>query len=247
MLEADDTVVAFNPAQDGASLTTQLVRRIESDLLASNLTPGARLKIASLKERYRCGATPIREALSRLSAGSLVEKLDNRGFRAAALSRVEFEEVLQARKWLEERALREAIARGGQAWEEGIILAHYRLRTTRRYIDEARTIQNPEWEETHKRFHMALIAACGSSILLEYCSDLYDRNTRYRVAAAQKKANRRDLKGEHDALKDLTISRQADAAVQALMDHYSRTGIYSIPSSSRADSSLDDYPTPQGR
>jgi DNA-binding GntR family transcriptional regulator len=201
-----------------------MVRRLEDDLLSGRLNPGERLRIASLKKRYKCGATPIREALSRLSAQSLVEKLENRGFRAAPLSKNEFDEVLRARNWLEDRALRESIARGDDAWEEEIVLAHFRLRATQRFSDDAKTIQNLAWEAVHKRFHMALIGACGSSILLGFCSDLYDRNTRYRNAAAQSSSRYRNLEAEHDRLKDLVISRQADAAVETLLEHYSQTG-----------------------
>jgi GntR family transcriptional regulator, carbon starvation induced regulator len=217
-----------DPRDEDGSLTSRILRLLEADLLSGELPSGEKLKIATLKQRYNCGASPIREALSHLAAQSLVVRLENRGFLSAPLTREEFDEILCARIWLEERALKESIARGDRDWEDAIVLAHHRLRQTGRYLDAERSRVNPDWEAVHKRFHMALIAACGSTILLGFCSDLYDRNTRYRNASGRASANARDIGTEHDSLKEMTLARDYEGAIAVLREHYRRTGWFSL-------------------
>jgi DNA-binding GntR family transcriptional regulator len=215
-------------AVPGQSLTSVVLNRLRSDLIAGVLPPGQRLKIEDLKQRYQTGATPLREALSQLSADHLVQRLDNRGFRAAPLSREEFAELLTTRCWLEEKALRESMARGTGAWEEAVLVAHHRMSRIPRSRDAGRYIFNPDWEEAHKAFHLSLLAACGSSILVRFCSHLYDQSTRYRNAAASIGEGRRNLAAEHAELCNLVISRDADQAVDCLIRHYRKTGELSL-------------------
>ena len=59
---------------------------VEADIVSGALTPGARLGIAETAARYGVGATPLREALSRLAARGLVDAIGKRGFRVKAVS-----------------------------------------------------------------------------------------------------------------------------------------------------------------
>ena len=66
---------------------------------------------------------------------------------------------------------------------------------------------------------------------MRFCSQIYDRSTRYRHAAAQLGKSRRNVALEHDEIKDLVIQRKADAAVASLNEHYKKTGDYSLHAS----------------
>ena len=208
------------------SLTSRIYAQLRADILAGRLEPGRKLKIEDLRSSYGIGASPIREALSHLASDHLVERLDQRGFRVANVSGEEFDELLKTRCWLEERALRESIAHGGSDWEERIVLAAYRLSCVPRSKSADQFIANSEWEILHKAFHMALISACGSAILLRFCDQLYDQNIRYRVLSGLSAYPERDIKVEHEAIKDAALARNADLAVERLLAHYSRTGGY---------------------
>ena len=154
----------------------------------------------------------IGEALSLLTSDQLVQRIDQRGFRVAQVSEAEFQELLRTRAWLEERALRESIAHGDTAWEEDVVLAHYHLSRTPRSVDGE---PNADWESCHRNFHRALIAACGSSILLRFCDQLYDQNVRYRQLSGSKAYPKRDIAEEHNAICDSVLARDADRQMEA--------------------------------
>lgn len=207
-----------------SSITSQAYSRLRSDIMSGALTPGKKLKIEELRVRYDFGSSPIREALSMLTSDLFVERIDQRGFRVADVSEQEFDELLRTRRWLEETALRESIAHGDNRWEEQVVLSAYRLSRVPRSQANDQFVANEEWEIRHKHFHIALLAACPSSIMLKFCDQLYDQNVRYRHLSGSKAYPSRDINAEHNAITDAVLERNADLAVELLMSHYSTTG-----------------------
>ncbi|MCY6381985.1 GntR family transcriptional regulator [Hoeflea prorocentri] len=207
----------------GASITAQLFDRIRDDILNGVLQPGLKLKIETLRESYEVGASPVREALSMLTAEGLVQRLDQRGFRVSEISVSAFEELLRTRCWLEERALRESIASRSAAWDEGVLLAHHRLTRTPR-SQSGSDKASPQWEKAHKLFHMSLLSSCGSGFLIGFCEQLYDLNIRYRNIAGAIAYPSRNVAAEHQAICEAAIAHEADEAVKLLVDHYTSTG-----------------------
>jgi DNA-binding GntR family transcriptional regulator len=218
----NDESTSERPAGNGStSITSRTYARLRRDILAGVLAPGAKLKIEELRRTLGTGASPIREALSLLTSDQLVQRIDQRGFRVARISDSEFQELLLTRAWLEERALRESIARGDTAWEESIVLAHYHLSRMPRSVDGE---PNADWESCHRAFHRTLIVACGSSILLRFCDQLYDQNVRYRYLAGRSAYPERDINREHEELMQAVLERDSDLAVERLLAHYRLTG-----------------------
>ncbi len=208
------------PAQSNQSSTQRIYLTLRNEIITGRLSPGERLKVETLKENYGAGASPIREALSLLTSDQLVERLDQRGFRVAETSRHQFQEILNLRCTLEDMALRRSIEIGGQDWEENLVIVyHYLSRTDRANVEL--------FEERHKKYHMALLEACDSPILLRFCSQLYDLNVRYRfLAGTAKSYSQRDVEAEHQAILDAAINRDVDEASRQLMDHYRSTGAF---------------------
>ena len=223
-----DQKVEIAPSNDGSSLslTSRIYHRIRSDIIVGALEPGLKLKIEELRQTYGTGASPVREALSLLTSDRLVERIDQRGFRVAHVSAGAFNELLKTRCWLEERALRESIAHGGKDWEEGVVLAHYRLSRTPRSTTSKTFVANADWEELHRLFHRALISACGSSTLMRFCEQLYDENIRYRNLAGPSAYPKRDVNKEHEDIVTAALDRDADLAVARLTAHYQETGAF---------------------
>ena len=205
------------------SIGISLVDKIRADILTARLRPGTKLTVKTLGDLHACGATPVREALTQLASDGLVLRIDRRGFFVAGLSRAEFEDILFNRCFLEGEALRRSIQRGGTDWEEAVLIAHHRLLAAARDASEPGA-PNPGWEQAHKGFHMALLSACASPILLAHCDKLHELNNRYRIFARRAQGPARPVGDEHLHLRDLALTRQADAAVAALADHYRRTG-----------------------
>ena len=211
------------------SITSRAYARLRTDIIDGVLKPGRKLKIDELRKMYDVGTSPIREALSLLTSDNFVERIDQRGFRVAAISEEEFDDLLKTRCWLEERALRESIIHGDAEWEEAVVLAAYHLSRLPRSEASDHFVHNPEWERRHKHFHMTLISACGSTILREICDQLYDQNIRYRKLSGPQAYPGRDVNAEHEAIKQATLDRNADEAVGLLLAHYQRTGAFLSP------------------
>ena len=116
-------------------------------------------------------------------------------------------------------------------WEEGVLLACHRLaRTPRTVSGSAATTEaspgarNPNWEDAHRAFHAALIAGCRSKWLIGYCDQLFDAAERYRYisrGAIRQRASANE--GEHGAIMQAVIDRDADRAVELLNGHFTRT------------------------
>lgn len=203
------------------SRTSDLFERIRQDIICGHHEPGKKLKIEALREHYSSGATPVREALSLLAADGLVAREHQRGFRVAGVSTSEFEELLAIRCFIEGRALSLAIERGGEEWEDEIVIARHRLhgRTSWQAAGE-----ESDWEHHHKKFHMALISACGSRTLLRLSDQLYDQNSRYRHTARLKGGARPAIYKEHDRIAEAVLARNSELAVRLLEAHYRTTG-----------------------
>ena len=206
------------------SMTSQAYTRLRQDIIAGILRPGQKLKIEELRLQYNFGTSPIREALSLLTSDRFVERIDQRGFKVSDVSADEFDELLKTRCWIEEKALRESILHGDSSWEEQVVLATYRLSRVPRYLSKEDFVSNPEWEQRHKHFHMTLISACGSTLLLNFCDQLYDQNVRYRQLSGKKAYPTRDITAEHGAICDAALARDAELASSLLLEHYNRTG-----------------------
>lgn len=217
---------ALPSSADGSSSTraTNLYDQLRTDVLGGVHAPGSKLAIEALCERHATSQTPLREALNRLVADGLVQRLEQRGFVVAQVSADDLAEITRTRCWLEEIALRQSIAARDPAWEEALLLAHHRLSRAPRSLRDDRFEDNPEWEPLHRAFHRALIGGCGSRWLLGFCEQLADQHHRYRrLAAPRAFAGKRGVKGEHQAIVDAALAGDADKAVALLHAHFERT------------------------
>ena len=209
--------------QSAGTLASSVYDRLRDDILCGALPPDEKLRTEALRARYGVGNSPIREALNRLSADGLVTREDQKGFRVAAASRDDLVELVKTRCWLEAIALRESIESGGDEWEESVVLQFHRLSRVRRSSSEGTYVINPEWEARHRAFHLALLSACGSRWLLQYCAQLNDQADRYRQLAIVVSYPKRNELVEHEAIMKAATDRNADEAVRLLLAHYDRT------------------------
>jgi len=203
------------------SATQVAYMELRQMILTGALPAGEKLKIERLRNLLGTGASPVREALSLLTSDMLVERIDQRGFRAAPANLKNFQEILSLRCTMEDMALRQSIALATPAWEEALVLAHHRMQRTNRKEDVR------GFEDAHKEFHMQVLANADAPVLLRYCSQLYDLNIRYRYLAAEGvDYKKRDTAAEHRDILDAAVTGDADGAATALFEHYRRTGDY---------------------
>lgn len=213
------STASLSTANEG-SATHRAYIAIRRMIVVGELSPGGKLKIDALRSMLDTGASPIREALSLLTSDHLVERIDQRGFRAAETSVENFEEILTLRCSLEDMALRQSIANADESWEEHLVLSHHRMEKSHGKETEA-------FEAAHKEFHIALLANCTSPILLKFCSQLYDLNIRYRYTAGKSlNYKQRNVSHEHQQIMESALSSSADNASEQLLAHYCETGAY---------------------
>jgi DNA-binding GntR family transcriptional regulator len=209
----------------GATLTGSdlAVRQLQVDIIAGVLPPDAKLKLRELTERYGIGASPMREALARLSALGLVRFRGQQGFRVAPVSRADLLDITRSRQIVEPEVLKLAIAAGGEDWEAEIVKAfHLFKRGLEQGLPTGREALDT-FEARHHDLHRALVAACPLETLRDFCDDLYLRKERYRRLLFRYDFTAEEVIAEHAALVHVVLSRDAAAAASVLARHIGLT------------------------
>jgi DNA-binding GntR family transcriptional regulator len=207
--------------QQTQTLTDLVYSQLRGDILSGELSPGLKLRVEHLKARYNMGASPIREALSRLTGDSLVSAEGRRGFRVADVSLAELWDITELRVLLETRALRLSIEAGDDHWEAEVLASFHRLSK----LDDKLSEQQPgeEWESRHRDFHANLVAASASPWLLDFRGIMFEQSERYRRLALAQSSAERDVAGEHRSIMEAALDRDAENACALLADHVRRT------------------------
>ncbi len=177
----------------------------------------------ALCKEFGVSLAVVREALSKLTAEGLVTADPQRSFCVTPVSIGELEDLTWIRIQLDGLALREAIARGDVDWETSIVAAFHRLSRTPHFSDATARTKSEDWAQAHAAFHLALISACGSPSLLQLREGLFARSERYRRLSGLVEGPRRDVEGEHRAIMDATLGRNAPLAVELLDRHLQLT------------------------
>jgi DNA-binding GntR family transcriptional regulator len=132
-------------------------------------------------------------------------------------------DAINFRILMESEALRLSIRNGDDGWEGAIVATlHALVLQTRRLIETGSDEDREEFEIRHHGFHRALIEACNSPRMLEQFDRLYAECERYRIPVASSIIVR-DIQGEHRAIADAAIARDAETACDLLAQHYRTT------------------------
>lgn len=224
-----------SPSGDSDSQTTETMassvyEALLQDIVRGKLRPGHKLHLQTLKDDYKVGNSPLREALNRLSSNGMVLREENRGFRVSPATVDELQELVKTRCWLEEVALRESIKNADDEYDERIVLAYHRL--CKASQKESQGVISPELEARHNEFHEALLSNCESKLLENYCAQLREQTLRYRNLAAVIAYRESNEEKEHQTIRDAIFARDADQAVKLLHAHYHMTAEIVISSGS---------------
>jgi len=222
-----------------ATRASAVYEQLREDIAHGLLAPGAKLRVEAMCQRYGVGASPLREALSRLSAEGWVDRTDLRGFSVAPLHWDELPILTRNRIQLESLALRESIAQRDAALEDALVLLMHRLSRTPRSLSTEAYVTNPAWESLHREFHRTLLSRCPSRWLRGFCDSLAEESYRFRQVAAGRTFTQRDEHAEHRAIFEAVIEGREDDAVAALSAHYQRTA------SVVANQALGAHPEPR--
>ncbi|TDG14058.1 FCD domain-containing protein [Seongchinamella unica] len=204
---------------EATTLTDQAYQRLRQDIVHGRFEPGDKLGIEFLKRTYEVGATPLREALYRLSSDGFVQVKGQRGFRVADMSPTELEDITNLRVVLEGMALAQSVENSDDEWESRVVATFHHL--TKAEMQKEPDIH--EWEVRNREFHLALVSCCESPWLMRFHEILYDQHKRYRNLARVDRSTRRNVHAEHIAICDAALAKNITALCEANEQHIRRT------------------------
>ncbi|MGH6674362.1 MAG: FCD domain-containing protein [Xanthobacteraceae bacterium] len=207
----------------GETLHARVLGQIRTDIVSCRLMPDERLTLEALRDQYRAGFSPLREALMRLAAEGLVQLTQNKGFRVAGVSRDSLLDLMQSRIDIESIALRRSIENGGVEWEADLLAAFHRLSKQNKLARTQGETISSEWSKAHRGFHRALVAACNSPIMLSIREGLFEKAERYVALAILSKLAPRNDVAEHEQIMRAALARSFSRAVTLNREHIERT------------------------
>lgn len=216
MSEDDRPVVA-------KTIADRTYQRMRRDIISGALAPGTKLAMEMLSKRYDVGLSPLREALVRLTGDALAVAEGQRGFWVSPISLGELQDMNDARLLIESQALALAIERGGEDWERAVTQAYQEITVLERQLDRGDSATFTRWESGNRRFHEALVSACGSPWLIRLRNMLHQHAERYRMISLAQNMISRDVHDEHEAIFDAAIARKSLRACRLIEMHLQRT------------------------
>ncbi|HHW82619.1 MAG TPA: GntR family transcriptional regulator [Actinomycetales bacterium] len=210
--------------QSNSQTLSELVRgQLHHDILSGVWSPGDRLQLTALSERYETSSTVVREALTRLVGERLVELRPNRGFTVPTISLEELRDLTEMRCVNEALGVKLATERGDLDWESELIAVNHRLERAPEWDTET-GLHSMDWNNAHRDFHLKLIEPSGIPILYDLCGTLFDLVLLYgRWSDTAGRMVGRDIAQEHRAIMDAAINRKGDLAAKLLREHYETT------------------------
>ena len=197
----------------------QILDSLTNDIIQGEYSPGQKLHIKTLKDRYNVGTSPLREALSQLIAKDLVVSENQRGFYVSDISIDDLTDIYLARAKIESLCIEMAIEKGDDFWEANLIAASHRLNK----YSKSKKIDMLEWQNRHAAFHEALVVGCMSPRLFQIRDSLFEKSTRYRnLWLRENVTNSASLKinqNEHAALMILALERDKKGAKRLIESH----------------------------
>ncbi len=205
------------------SHTDDVYEAICEQILEGTLPPGEKIHMAELAAFFGVGLSPIREALSRLTATQLVIAKSQRGFIVAPLSIEDLHDIYATRTIIESITLKLSIERGDTEWEANLLASFHRLSR----IEKEEAIDSSEkyraWEKYHRQFNLALISACGLKHLLYIQTQLYRQTERYRriwFLAGLQKNNVLLFSRKQKGIMEAALARDTKRALDLLESHF---------------------------
>lgn len=188
------------------NLSTSIEHELLEMIFDGRLVAGERINEVRLAEQLGVSRTPLREALTRLAADSVLESLPRRGFFLQRLTVEEFDAIYKIRPILDPAALQSA----GLPSEEQLQQLHALNRTL------ARAGTPDELNQLDDRWHLLLLSHCPNPVLLDLIEQFMRRTRRYELAYLREQDNVSIATAEHDEILSALEARDVDRACRAL-------------------------------
>ncbi|MEU4837505.1 GntR family transcriptional regulator [Nocardia testacea] len=158
--------------------------------------------------------TPVREALLRLEAEGFIRRVPHKGAYIPALTDKDVDDVMQARRVVEEWSITQVAPNPGRVPDR-----------LRELIAEQESDTDPvEFIAHDLEFHTTVIRAAGNQVMHEFYRSLRDRQMRMGVRIMLSDEQRKkQVLVEHSAILEALAERDTEAAIRAVREHLDTT------------------------
>lgn len=219
-----------------ATLSDQVLHALQHDIISQHFRAGEKLSMCELKKRYRVGATPIREALSRLSADIFIEAQQQRGFHVKPITAADCRDLCTSMQSISTTLISNAMQHHTQHWEQNCQSACQHLQQR---IQQQSQWQWQHWHSLLRHVHSTLLQQAIMPLFLNFENKLHLQILRYQHALTP--ANSLSFKPKQAPLEKLmhAITTNNEEAAQAyFQQHYAQQSRYLLHQIQRLESDI---------
>ncbi len=196
-----------------ASAAQRIETALREEIAAGELAPGQRLDEIGLATRFGASRTPVREALSRLTAQGVLVQGERRGVFVAEYTRQDLSQIFEAMHEIEAACARIASQRLNLLTKSEIEAAQAKC------VEAAQSGDRAAYLRANEAFHTTIYRATGNPYMAEIASEFRHRTGPFR---AKKFSTPEDLLASaqsHQDLIDDIFSEDSTTASKGMRDH----------------------------
>lgn len=194
----------------------KIFSELTTAIVLGELKPGEKLSEQALVERYGGSRAPVREAIQKLEAKSLVARIPNAGARVVSLSLKELKDIYEVRLELEGMACRLA----AQRMTEDEIAELKQLLAEHEADIKANQGQSYYQKAGDLDFHYRIIQGAKNARLHQMlCGELYHLVRMYRYQTSTNKQRPTHALTEHHRIVEAIANRDSELAELLMRRH----------------------------
>ena len=199
--------VDANAAPSAADVVFESIRRA---VITGDLPDGHALRQEELARHFNTSRIPVREALTRLEQHGLVQIRRHYGYTVAGLTREQIGEICRFRALLEGEIVAQAVSRMSDT-----ALAEAKSCCTA-FAKERDPVR---WGDLNRDFHYTLYRESNMPYHVQAVYNALEKTERYLVDQLRIANSMARARGEHKAILDACIARDAKAAARLTREH----------------------------
>ena len=198
-----------------SQLNEQVYALLKAAIMRGSLRPGQRLSVGGLAKRFGVSATPVREALQRLSIDGLVEVSPRRGTNVSEFTRRNVQETYHTRRIIECAAAAEVAS-----------VSEETLRHMQAIVEKFRVLRQGDAFTDYRQyiaadseFHHHIVGLLQSRQLSEFYDRLRWAEQLVRGLAQSSYQRAEVTVAEHESILRAFQARDAEEACAAILRH----------------------------
>jgi DNA-binding GntR family transcriptional regulator len=190
-----------------------IAQDLKEAIIKGELSPGQRLRISDLIERYDVSNTPIREAIHYLESQGFVQSIPRRMVLIREITLKDVEDIYAIQSALEGLAAGLAACNSGKDDVEQLCDLFEKLEKAVESGNVSR------YAKIHQDFHEQITASSGNKRILPIIRNARDQVQRFRYIMFNYTPRMRETLKEHRRILDAIMNRDAPAAENAMKEH----------------------------